>query len=1641
MYDDSWYSFVPEVAKKASTAAQGPGHRRKESLLQQSNALDEIFEEIEDRNTPPEAEVLRRAKSYSDFYHVVRAQLAKDEQHKRRRRKKEKTWDALDIATDVAESKTGPRPVHRQYEGELLEASQQEYLLYKDQLTLTERHLDMLIDDTNQALKLLTTLSESFQSVEAQTSSFQSQCEDLLSEQHRLEKLADEVGTDLHFYAYLDNVSRRLNAPGAGRLVDDESFGEILRNLDSCIGFMSKHTTYRDAESYLARYEALLTKALHLLEVGFTNRLESISSEIASQIVGTKSEATRHALAYGRFEEMILDSYSLIPNIHKVINSVYDEYGLPITGVAKDIYSNTTSNLFSSYLAVRDRDLKPIVQHDQGEFKKEIKDLSVETASRNYIKQSFERAFNEANLFAKIFGLDLQWSSDPESAYGVLKSNQRSLVNPANLVQLAANLNAALQTADLDTICSVVGWLTNEYLVLDYDEEESPFARQCRELSARLLTEHLWVFTDNTFEAEITKTIAKATVKDESLTIGPVVGGVSSSNAFPPVKQALKLLAKYDQAMPKERSQKNSQVIFKIVRETIQILQRAEARIKSIKAGTDADLFMVKNLLIIKNELVSLEIGDIRGDTAAMQHFGHIWDNLSPQNWMGFVSNIIGGSLWSRGATAGAATVTAKTLTVEDMSEQLDELLRQSIVAFTQRWGGLTNDARARKPGVKPIGKVEKELDEVLLRAFSNQPEVIAKLKEAIEINAQAQEKAQEEKKGIRSGTLSVKAISKHRCWGAARGQRQPGRSQQLPRSACRLMNRLQSADDGRELHKFLAILVFAGCRIEAARNFTEKLAAVPEWPPPEDCEISRRVCLLPADRQSLTEFFDGDEATADKFYGSQALFCTVVLRQREETTIQDGDTQRLPYVEEELLGSGSFGRVYKVKIAKGHFEDRRRNDNRERWVARKDYIVRSSSDSDVESREEGEIMKMILSLSKTCENIMENLGTLNIEYPTGASPAPYSLFMPLAVCDLGAYMKKDGSNAPKTAINRAGFIRSAIGLANGLKFLHEEMQTPGLDRIVCYHMDLKPSNVLIFRESGNGDGTGPRYIWKLSDFGMSRVKIRHHTSREEEKDIAKWFTKRRDMQQRAMSGTQNRRGQGTYLPPESFREGKVMNTRSDVWSLGCILSVLFVYLEGGKSAIDNYETNRLKNRRGIDASYDVFFHVKSFGRTSVHSAVKNVHKQLIHKAAARSVKEHHAVRSMLSFLGSKVLKINQNKRCSAKEVENMLRRTLDAYEEIDRLESSSESLRPPKSSMEQIVQRWRIPRDNSDVFKGCKVSPDGSMIAYWSDSKISLFAPSSAENADGEFLKCYIFDLGQGATADSSPQNHWHIRLPTVPEVYIMAMSTDQQNLVFVVENQEDESLSGSIFHVRIEDLIEMGSISEGYEIEQCGRNLLGRFIALDWPAEDVMSLSLTSQGRCYAAIRPYLRNDDIHHIPVVSYSLTTRDIEEVSIEPRSQESNGSSLFTTFAGLHQQATCIIVSRETRLFTVDLLANSSNSPTRRSRYPNNIEGYRILRVMVNQNNDAIFALGIKRDGGRIRLLEIVIPEMGRPVSVRELAQLPSLSEDDEFTGNIVGDDGSRHILVTALVGPSRHAVFEINLPGSHATSAGPGSST
>lgn len=278
-------------------------------------------------------------------------------------------------------------------------------------------------------------------------------------------------------------------------------------------------------------------------------------SELGRQIAATQSDSARHALAYGRFEEMIMDTYSLIPNIQKLFRVVYDQYGRRAESTRETTtYSDVASSILRTYLTTRDRDLKAMTQHDLEEFRKETKTLSVETAVRNYIKQGFERMYDEESLFIKVFDMEPSWSNAPTSAFQALAAINTSMVHPGHLNPLGSAIQSVLQTADLQVICNVTGWLASEYSIAEVDDEESPFFLKCREYAARLLAHHLWPFTDKAFDAEVTRSISKGSAPDSALKIGPVEGGVSSSNAYPLVKRANELLVMFDQSMPKERS-------------------------------------------------------------------------------------------------------------------------------------------------------------------------------------------------------------------------------------------------------------------------------------------------------------------------------------------------------------------------------------------------------------------------------------------------------------------------------------------------------------------------------------------------------------------------------------------------------------------------------------------------------------------------------------------------------------------------------------------------------------------------------------------------------------------------------------------------------------------------------------------------------------------------------------------------------------------------------------------------------------------------------------------------------------------------------------------------------------------------------
>ena len=158
------------------------------------------------------------------------------------------------------------------------------------------------------------------------------------------------------------------------------------------------------------------------------------------------------------------------------------------------------------------------------------------------------------------------------------------------------------------------------------------------------------------------------------------------------------------------------------------------------------------------------------------------------------------------------------------------------------------------------------------------------------------------------------------------------------------------------------------------------------------------------------------------------------------------------------------------------------------------------------------------------------NIINLVASYTKGET---YNFLFPVASGDLKDLLWS-GASLPGFQTNDE-IISSLWGLSSALEAMHDfNLREFNMRQIGC-HYDIQPRNILCL------DG---RLV--LSDFGLSRLKAEENGSR-----------------------SLFKRGEGSYLAPEcepsdkDFEPGKI-GRASDVWSLGCILTEVLVYMSGG---------------------------------------------------------------------------------------------------------------------------------------------------------------------------------------------------------------------------------------------------------------------------------------------------------------------------------------------------------------------------------------------------------------------------------------------------------------------------------------------
>ena len=250
-------------------------------------------------------------------------------------------------------------------------------------------------------------------------------------------------------------------------------------------------------------------------------------------------------------------------------------------------------------------------------------------------------------------------------------------------------------------------------------------------------------------------------------------------------------------------------------------------------------------------------------------------------------------------------------------------------------------------------------------------------------------------------------------------------------------------------------------------------------------------------------------------------------------------------------------------------------------------------------------------------------------------------------------------AKVPIALEHKASVFGRCIGLASALNFLHEELFLDSTnEQLRCYHLDLKPQNILVFeREEKHGEYGND--VWKISDFGISKIK---HIKRRDSDghpghsvSFLDSIFRPRKPDADPSSGVDNSRYGGTYAAPEARLNTDKVTRKSDVWSLGCVFALLLTFLDNGSKGIKEFEEARIRDRDN-----DRFFesNIPMVGTEVVdvlHPSVGAWLDRLVARAKGRSAAEGTAVEKISTYLQRKMLLTRPEKRDPAKDVEKKM--------------------------------------------------------------------------------------------------------------------------------------------------------------------------------------------------------------------------------------------------------------------------------------------------------------------------------------------------------------------------------------------------
>ncbi|XP_055614526.1 conserved oligomeric Golgi complex subunit 3 [Uranotaenia lowii] len=212
--------------------------------------------------------------------------------------------DEFKQSNNVIESTQDFLSWYNTIDSEILEHFDDVYLDYYEQLRERSSECDKLLGEIDVSLESLQKLTGEYNFVSEKTSSLHQASENLLQDQTKLNEIGEDIRKRLKFFSQAESISQRLQNPTFS--VSNDTFVDILNTIDECLEYMRSNPSFSEAASYSIKYRNCLSKATQMMK----NYVENILTNATGQIVGPNRAAggpeqgseAAFALYYGKFQ-------------------------------------------------------------------------------------------------------------------------------------------------------------------------------------------------------------------------------------------------------------------------------------------------------------------------------------------------------------------------------------------------------------------------------------------------------------------------------------------------------------------------------------------------------------------------------------------------------------------------------------------------------------------------------------------------------------------------------------------------------------------------------------------------------------------------------------------------------------------------------------------------------------------------------------------------------------------------------------------------------------------------------------------------------------------------------------------------------------------------------------------------------------------------------------------------------------------------------------------------------------------------------------------------------------------------------------------------------------------------------------------